>query len=162
MAQSLVTYNVLTKNIALLDQMRKGLSMLGLLKEIEKYPHLFEHFFVYQGGKLTPSFVKGLLKICLTDSEDSAASLRCSSLLNTFIDSCNEQELSDFLAFVTGSGFETCSLIPGSIQVYFTNTSAIYSSTCLMELKIPTHFVMQEHFNMAMRAVIEGHSFNTH
>ena len=66
MAQSLVTYNVLTKNIALLDQMRKGLSMLGLLKEIERYPHLFEHFFVYQGGKLTPSFVK----ICLTDLED--------------------------------------------------------------------------------------------
>ena len=30
---------VLTKNIILLNQMRKGPSMLGLLREIEKYPH---------------------------------------------------------------------------------------------------------------------------
>ena len=118
MAQSLITFNVLTKNVVLLDQMRKGLSTLGLLKEIEKNPTLFEHFFVHQGSQLTPDYVKELLNFGTSGLEDETNST-LEQLLTTFIDGCNE-ELSDLLAFVTGTCFQTSALVPGSVRVEFT------------------------------------------
>ena len=160
-AQSLVTYNVLTKNIVLLDQMRKGLSMLGLLKNIEKYPHFFERFFTHQGSNVSPSFVKELLRVSVPD-HDNLSAQKCSLFLYSFIESCSESELSNFLMFVTGTGFETTSLVPRSIKVSFTDTDAIYASTCLMEIKIPTMFESQTQFNSVFKAAINGHSFNTH
>ena len=32
----------------------------------------------------------------------------------------------------------------------FTESDVVYSSACLMELKVPKHFVSQEHFNVAL------------
>ena len=152
MAQSLITFNVLTKNVVLLDQMRKGLFTLGLLKEIEKNPTLFEHFFVHQGSQLTPDYVKELLNFGTSGLEDETNST-LEQLLTTFIDGCNEEELSDLLPFVTGTCFQTSALVPGSVRVEFT--------ACLMELKVPKHFVSQEHFNVALKAVIKGRAFNS-
>ena len=119
MAQSLITFNVLTKNVVLLDQMRKGLSTLGLLKE--KNPTLFEHFFVHQGCQLTPDYVKELLNFGTSGLEDETNST-LEQLLRTFIDGCNEEELSDLLAFVTGTCFQTSALVPGSVRVEFTGS----------------------------------------
>ena len=119
MAQSLITFNVLTKNVVLLDQMRKGLSTLGLLKDIEKKPTLFEHFFVRQGSQLTPDYVKELLNFGTSGLEDETNST-LEQLLTTFIDGCNEEEHSDLLAFVTGTCFQTSALVPGSVRVEFT------------------------------------------
>ena len=101
-AQSLITFNILTKNVVLLDQMRKGLSTLGLLTEIEKNPTLFEHFFVHQSGQLTPDYVKKLLNFGTPGLEDETNS-ELEQLVTTFVDGCNDEELSDLLAFVTGS-----------------------------------------------------------
>lgn len=140
--------------------MRKGLSTLGLLKEIEKNPSLFEHFFVHQGSHLKPHYFKELLNMSIPGSEDETNS-RPAHLLTTFIDGCNEEELSDLLAFVTGTRFQTSALVPGSIKVEFVATDTIYSSACLMELKVPLHFVSQEQFNTAMKAVIKGNAFNS-
>ena len=38
------------KRKSILEQLRKGLSTLGVLAEIEDNPSLFEEFFVHQGG----------------------------------------------------------------------------------------------------------------
>ena len=160
MAQSLITFNVLTKNVVLLDQMRKRLSTLGLLKEIEKNPTLFEHFFVHQGSQLTPDYVKELLNFGTSGLEDETNST-LEQLLTTFIDGCKKEELSDLLAFVTGTCFQTSALVPRSVRVEFTESDVVYSSACLMELKVPKHFVSQEHFNVALKAVIKGRAFNS-
>ena len=47
--QSLMFHNILEKKTAILDQFRKGLSILGLLDEIQRKPEMFEECFVYQG-----------------------------------------------------------------------------------------------------------------
>ena len=142
--------------------MRKGLSILGFLDEMQGNPHLFEPFFVYKGERVTPEYVKDLIKI-VTNSDDRSVAIRCEFLLKSFIDSCTEDELSSFLAFATGSHFQTSLLVAGSIHVYFTDTPVIFASTCLMEVKIPTHFAneSQNFFNLAMQALVRESSFNT-
>ena len=42
-------HNILVKKKAILDQFTKGLSILGLLDEIQRKPEMFEECFVYQG-----------------------------------------------------------------------------------------------------------------
>ena len=68
-----------------------------------------------------------------------------------------------FFCFVTGSHFQTSSLVSGSIHVYFTDVPIIFISTCLMEVKILTHFAneSQNFFNTAMQALVKESSFNT-
>lgn len=44
--QSLMLHDILVKRKSILDQLRKGLSTLGVLAEIEYNPSLFEQFFV--------------------------------------------------------------------------------------------------------------------
>ena len=46
MVQSLVIHESLIKHKVVLDQFRKGLTLLGLLEQIEKEPRKFEHLFV--------------------------------------------------------------------------------------------------------------------
>ena len=104
-AQSLITFNVLTKNVVLLDQMRKRLSTLGLLIEVEKNPTLFEHFFVHQGGQITPDYVKELLNFG-TPGLEGETNAELEQLVTRFVDGCNEEELLDLLAFVRNSCFK--------------------------------------------------------
>ena len=83
---------------------------------------------------MTAPYVKELLHVSAPVLYGSSSSQRCSELVYAFIDSCDEQDLHDFLQFVTGSGSETSSLCPGCIKVTFTGQDAIYASTCLTEL----------------------------
>ena len=48
--QSLLLHDMLVKGTSIIDQLRKDLSTLGVLAEIEDNPSLFEEFFVHQGG----------------------------------------------------------------------------------------------------------------
>jgi len=96
-AQSLITFNVLTKNVVLLDQMRKGLSTLGLLKEIEKNPTLFEHFFVHQGSQLTPDYVKELLNFGTSGLEDMKPIQHLSSCLQHLLMAVMKKNFQIFL-----------------------------------------------------------------
>ena len=66
MVQSLVIHESLIKHKVVLDQFRKGLTLLGLLEQIEKEPRKFEHLFVHQKGQIHKDFVHSL--ICLPDS----------------------------------------------------------------------------------------------
>ena len=60
--QTLILHNVIVKHKAALDQVRKGLSTLGLLCEIEKEPSKFRNLFVHEEENISASYVKGLLK----------------------------------------------------------------------------------------------------
>ena len=122
--QSLLTFNVLTNNVSMLDQMRKGLSLLGLLEEIEKNPNLFEHFFVHQGSRFTPAYVKELLTIkeCCTDGATVEDAERYIRLLFSFIETVMRK---NYLTYYS------LSLIPLKPAVHYLDQSR-YISLILM------------------------------
>lgn len=88
---------------------------LNVLSQIEKYPEMFEHLFVDKLGNVTSGFVKNLLHI--PDEDNSVASRRSIQMLMSFLDTCKESELKDFLQFVTGSRSVTSNMAPGCIRV---------------------------------------------
>ena len=60
--QCLVIHDTILKHNAIVDQLRKGLSILGFLKELEKAPAKFEHFFVHISDEVSSDYLKSLLK----------------------------------------------------------------------------------------------------
>ncbi|CAH3166093.1 unnamed protein product [Porites evermanni] len=134
--QSLMLHNILVKKKAILDQFRKGLSILGLLDEIQRKPEMFEECFVYQGIVSNDSVASSLH---FPASEDKNAQ-RVFQLLQTFFKNCNADGLDDFLRFVTGTRCSAKSILPRRITVSCESTNSIFASTCLLELKFPNHF----------------------
>ena len=55
-------YEVISKRKMALDQLRKGLTTLGVLNEMSKHPNLFESVSTFKPVKLTPATVKDCLK----------------------------------------------------------------------------------------------------
>lgn len=132
---------------------------LNVLSQIEKYPDMFEHLFVDKVGNVTFDFVKNLLH--LPDEDNNVASKRSIQMLFSFLDTCKESELGDFLQFVTGSRSVTSNMAPGCIHVSGVDMESFFASTCLMELKIPNNFSSLAQFNEAFRAVLLGSTFTT-
>ena len=155
--QSLMLHNILVKKKAILDQFRKGLSILGLLDEIQRKPEMFEECFVYQGIVSNDSVASSLH---FPASEDKNAQ-RVFQLLQTFIKNCNADGLDDFLRFVTGTRCSAKSILPRRITVSCESTNSIFASTCLLELKLPNHFRNYAEFEAAMHTVIGGNTFTT-
>lgn len=142
---------------ALLDQFRKGLSILGLLQEIEESPHLFEECFVFQ-GKIDNSTVASILYFPATDDKDAK---NVFEMLLMFIRNCNADTLDDFLRFVTGISTSGKCVLPRRIKVTSSASEGIFASTCLLELKLPSHFKSYHDFETAMTSVVKGKSFTT-
>ena len=88
--QSLVIHESLIKHKVVLDQFRKGLTLLGLLEEIEKEPRKFEHLFVHQKGQIHKEFVQSLIR--LPDSTNPSI-VNVTQMLLSFISSANEDVL---------------------------------------------------------------------
>ena len=155
--QSLMLHNILVKKKAILDQFRKGLSILGLLDEIQRKPEMFEECFVYQGIVSNDSVASSLH---FPASEDKNAQ-SVFQLLQTFIKNCDADGLDDFLRFVTGTRCSAKSILARRITVSCESTNSIFASTCLLELKLPNHFRNYAEFEAAMHSVIGGNTFTT-
>lgn len=156
--QSLVINESLIKHKGVLDQFRKGLAILGLLKEIEKAPSKFEHLFVHQKGEINTDFVTSLLRLPI--STDPSV-INVTHMLISFIASANEDVLCKFLRFVTGCKSTTAALRPGFVNVTVEGTPNIFASVCTMELKLPLHFSGFVQFDLCLKAVLGSSSFNT-
>lgn len=117
--QCLVLRDTILKHKALLDQLRKGLSILGLQKEMEKAPDKFNHFFVHSGEEVSAAYVKALLK---PPTSDDPRGNNVVQMLYSFIQNSSKDDLLDFLCFTTGSKSNTASFFPGSITVSIGNT----------------------------------------
>ena len=158
--QSLMLHDILVKRKSILDQLRKGLSTLGVLAEIEYNPSLFEQFFVNQGG-LSTDFVLNCLHFqdsCQRNVIDDGV---YQMLQTAFVKSLSVVEVKNFLKFVTGTSEVSMSTLPHCISVSCYSGDFIFVSTCLLELKLPNHFPNHSSFDSAMRTVIEGSSFTT-
>lgn len=150
-------HDILVKRKSILDQFRKGLMTLDLLSEIEKNPDMFEKCFVHQ-GEVSCELVASSLEFPATED---ANALRVFQMLQNFVKNCTKEDLDDFLKFVTGVTSSAKDVLPHHISVSCVDTNSIFSSTCLLELKLPTHFATYAEFEANMRAVIKGSSFTT-
>ena len=156
-AQCIVLHNCIIKHKAILDQFRKGLSILGFLKELEKSPKVFEQYFLCQGEEVTTEFVCSLLKMPVEQEH-----ARVIQMLLAFIKNASTSTLADFLYFVTGSRSRTSVFLPGSVTVSVADTDSIFASTCLLSLKLPSSFSNYDRFESSMMAVVKGKTFTTH
>ena len=157
--QTLILHSTVLKHKAALDQFRKGISILGLLSQIEKNPLKFEPFFVYHDENISSAFVKKLLKV--PDASLDLVEQSAIDMLYEFVDTASKDDLSDFLLFTTGSKINTGALRPECIKVSVENTQAFFASTCLLELKIPTYIPSSADFQLSLKSVIRGNRFTT-
>ena len=123
---SLGLHDTIVKHKAILDQLRKGLSILGLQKELERAPDKFEHLFVHKDDEVSAAYVKELLK--LPTSSDAQVQ-HVVQMLYAFLQNTSKDDLLDFLCFVTGSRSSTSMFVPGSIGLSIGNTESIFGST---------------------------------
>ena len=153
-------HDILVKRKSIPDQFRKGLSTLGILAEMEHNPGLFELLFVHQGGLTNDFVISGLY---FQDSSDKDGSDDCVyQMLKTFITTLSVDDLKKFLRFVTGTSEVLNSTLPHRISVYCYNSGdSIFSSTCLLVLKLPNNLQNYTAFDLAMRTVTNGSSFTT-
>ena len=149
-----MVHDILVKKKAILDQFRKGLSTLGLLKEMENNPSLFEDCFIHK-GVVTQEFVANCLHFA--DSEEPEGQ-RMFQMMQDFVRNSSAEDLQDFLKFVTGSHTASSATLPYHISVSCHDSDSIFASTCLLQLKLPTYFASYSEFEAALKAVIKGKS----
>ena len=154
--QTLILHNTIIKHKAAMDQLRKGLSTLGLLHEIEKDPTKFEKLFVHEEESISSLYVKGLLKI-----EEASRDKVQLQMLYKFIENADQKELATLLAFLTGSSSSIGSFSNGCIKVSVESIQGFFASTCMLELSIPSHIESYSHFESSIRAVLQGTKFTT-
>lgn len=156
--QCLVLHDTILKHNAILDQLRKGLSILGFQKELEKAPAQFEHFFVHSDNEVSPEYVTALLKP--PASEDPHVQ-NVVQMLYKFLENSSKADLLDFLCFATGSRSCTSCLMPGSISLSVGNTDSIFASTCTLDLKLPCGFSNYSQFESTIKAMQKGKKYTT-
>ena len=88
------------KHKAILDQFRKGLSILGLQNEQEKAPGKFEHLFVHKDDEVSAAFVQELLR---PPTSSDVQVQHVVQMLYAFLQNSSKDDLLDFLCFATGS-----------------------------------------------------------
>jgi len=153
----MIVFDVLVKRKVALDQLRNGLSTLGVLEAIQKYPNVMVKYFVEDMGSLTAEKMLGRIEF-VNGNENNKKTFE--NVLKSF----NLQFLKKFLVFVTGG--ESLSSIPGTqnIQVKLVNASSIFSSTCTFELMVPfSIFLDEDLLKTSLEAVFTPYqsSFNT-
>lgn len=154
--QTLILQNTIIKHKAALDQLRNGLSTLGLLHEIEKKPAKFRKFFVHEEDDISSSYVKGLLSV-----EEASKEKAQVQMLFRFIENANKEDLAALLAFLTGSWTGIGSFLNGCIKVSVENIEGFFASTCLLLFNIPSYLKHYEEFESTISAVLNGTKFTT-
>ena len=150
MTQGILYHDAIGKCMVALDQLREGLSCLGFIEKMAKYPSLFEDLFVYTPTPLCPVTLLGAIKTpdVMSDNERQVA-----GFLTDFITEASKDTLKNFLSFVTGAqslpsfGLET-------VEVKFSDTQSIFASTCLCEIHLPRGFANKEAFCQSLEAVL--------
>ena len=92
--QTLILHSTVLTHKAALDQFRKGISILGLLSEVEKHPLKFEPFFIHHDENISPAFAKKLLKV--PDASLDLVEESSIDIVYEFVDTASKNDLSDF------------------------------------------------------------------
>jgi len=157
--QSVVMYEVISKRKMALDQLRKGLTTLGVLDEMSKHPYLFENVFTFRPVELTPTTVKDCLKY---PDELSEQAQDTKMMMIRFVDQSSSARLMQSMQYCTGS-----KTMPSDqnfeINVNFHSESYISSSTCTFTLLLPDHFPSYGLFELSLDSAFSssGKSFTS-
>ena len=154
--QTLILHATIVKHKAALDQLRKGLSNLGLLDEIQKNPDKFKMFFLHEEEDISSSYVKGLLKI-----EEASIGKPQVEMLFNYIEHASKENLAALLAFLTGSRSGIGSFSNGCIKVSVENIQGFFASTCILLFHLPSTITNYEMFASSLSAVLKGRKFTT-
>lgn len=157
--QSVVMYEVISKRKMALDQLRKGLTTLGVLDEMSKHPRLFESVFTFKPVELTPATVKECLKY---PDELSNQEQDVKMMMTTYVDQSPSARLMHLMQYCTGSKMMP-SVQNFAINVNFHSESYISSSTCTFSLLIPNCFTTYELFELSLDSAFSssGKSFTS-
>ena len=152
----MVLFDVLIRRKPSLDQLRTGLETLNVLKQMEADPEFMNKFFLSQ----SQCDKKALMQKITFQKGSSEKSINAfEGVLKSF----NTEQVSKFLVFVSGLNSVHMS---GSISVKFLDCSAIFASTCTLELNIPKEICDDSDVLKAgLLAVIDSSwnkSFNTY
>ena len=154
--QTLILHATIVKHKAALDQLRKGLSNLGLLDEIEKKTDKFKSFFLHEEQEISSSYVKGLLKV-----EEASIEKPQVEMLFKYIEHASAENLAALLAFLSGSRSCNRSFSNGCIKVSVENIQGFFASTCLLLFNLPSTITTYEMFESSINAVLMGTKFTT-
>eukprot|EP00794_Sanderia_malayensis_P004248 gene4248-4813_t len=144
--QSLIYHDVIGKRVAALEQMRKGLKMLGVLQVVQSNPQIFEPLFVFREKQITADTLQEKLSFpnLNTDYQDAY------NHFIRYLKNASSKELEMFVQFCTGS-----KMLPMQrIKVLFGGNSGFFSSTCLLQITIPAGFKSYEEFSVAVHSVV--------
>ncbi|XP_015763530.1 PREDICTED: uncharacterized protein LOC107342542 isoform X2 [Acropora digitifera] len=140
--QAILFHDAIGRTKTALEQLRDGLSCLGFLEKMNKYPVLFEDLFVFKGSSLTSeAVVSGLTFPTSMDNGEK----RVDGFLTEFLMASSQDTLKMFLTFVTGApclpyfGLQT-------LSVKFSDQPSIFTSICLCVNTLPKMFVDEDHF----------------
>lgn len=145
-------HDILVKRKSILDQFRKGVSTLGLLKEMEKKPQLFEESFIHK-GKVTQESVANCLHFVNSEDADNESVFQ---MLQSFVRNASVQDLEDLHKFVTGSHTSSGAILPYHVSVSSHESDSFFASCCLLQLKLPKYFTSYSDSELALRVVLEG------
>ena len=90
---------MLCKREVIVDQLRKGLELLGLLKEISRYPEFYKHFFV-RTDRFSAAEVNSKIQYPKSDARKQEDP-HIRSYIETFISSSSSECLKEFLVYST-------------------------------------------------------------
>ena len=98
--QAILFHDTIGRMKAALDQLRDGLSCLGCLEKMNKFPALFEELFVFKGSSLTSQAVVSRLKFSSSIDDEKKT---VNDFLTEFLLASSQDTLKMFLTFVTGA-----------------------------------------------------------
>lgn len=146
--QYIILHDVIGKRVAALEQIRKGLQMLGFLDVLMKNPAFFESFFVYTEADLSANLLLEKLKFDVF--QDKAPKVK--GFLIQYIQEACQDDLERLLVFVTG-----CKSLPSQkIDVKIYDETGFFVSTCMLQLKIPNGFENFCDFRDALNVMIRN------
>lgn len=156
--QQIIFNDVVAKRVAVLNQLRSGLKLMGLLDIITANPSLYESLFVYKKDYLT--FETLMLHLDF-DASAKVEFPETHELFVNYLREMNLEKMEVFLVFATGA-----KLLPTKkIKVkYEEGLSGVGTSTCLLSIKIPVAIQdndFTEIINAALIALPNGKSFTT-
>ena len=139
----------------IVDQLRKGLQLLGLLREISRYAEFYRHFFV-QTDRFSAVEVIAKIEYPKSDSQKQEDP-HIRSYKETFISSSSSECLKVFLVYSTGGHY----LSNKKISLVASRRNNFFNSTCSFKIECP-QFASYKEFETAFVGVInpDGKKFN--
>lgn len=153
----MVINDTLVRRKASLDQLRKGLVILGILGILEKNGDSMAQYFIHNDVVVKPSELINKLNFVGVSDEKQ-------KLLIDIIKSYDEKMIEKFLLFVSCMTNMFSFYTDQKIQVKFNEAEAIFASTCEFAITISTSIDNKELLKAALDVVVDNNwsSFNTY